>query len=264
MAKKSNVEVFEFGENTFLPVSEFEIKNKDAEPDYNKFVLFAGGKRIGSVGNFISITGKPKTRKTAFANAIISSAIIGNEQLGFGVRLPIGKNNIILIDTEQDTNDILFSVNRIKNQLKISEINKYSNFKIYSACLLTSQEIVKLISAILNENKKVGLLVIDGLLDLLDDMNDISESKKLCMQLKTWANVNQCLIITILHQSKSTGFSIGHLGSFVDRKAQAVLSVEKEKDETVSTIYPSMMRSDANFNPISIQYNIIDRCYNVI
>lgn len=264
MDRKDNNPIFDIGDNGFLTGNVFEVKDKDQQPDNSKFVLFANGKRVGSIGNFVAITGKPKTRKTAFANAILSSAIIGGEQLGFGVRLPANKKNIVLIDTEQDSNDILYNLARLKNQLQIQSLNKYKNFKVYAANVLHSTDIVKLVNGILSEDKNIGLLVIDGLLDLIDDMNDIKESKYICQQLKQWAINNGMLIVGILHQSKSTGFSIGHLGSFIDRKAQAVLSVEKEKDDSVSTCSANLMRSDAPFNPISIQYSIIDGCYIVV
>jgi hypothetical protein len=68
-----------------------------------------------------------------------------------------------------------------------------------------------------------------------------------------------------LHQSKSTGYSIGHLGSFADRKAQAVLSVDKDpKDDNISTMSAQYMRSDKNFEPISITYNSGTEIYEKI
>lgn len=257
------IDILELGQ-TDLSTSDYAIKNLDELPDFTKFVLFCGGKKVGSTGNFVTITGKPKTRKTAFAHAILSSAIGGGERLGFGVRLPKDKTDIVLIDTEQDKTDILNSLQRLKRQAGLSDFKKCKQFKVYSVNTMQPESIIKFIGKLLSENKKIGFVCIDGLLDLINDMNDIRESRTLLHQLKMWAVNYDTFFLTILHQSKSSGFSIGHLGSFCDRKAQAVLSVEKNKDESTSTINATMMRSDANFNDITIQYDRINQCYELV
>lgn len=257
------IDILELGQND-LPTSDYIINDLDELPDFTKFVLYCGGKKVGSTGNFVAITGKPKTRKTAFAHAILSSAIGGGERLGFGVRLPQGKPDIILIDTEQDKNDILNSLQRLKKQAGLNDFKKSKQFKVYSVNTMQPEDIIKFIGKLLSENKKIGFVCIDGLLDLINDMNDIKESRNLLHQLKMWAVNYETFFLTILHQSKSSGFSIGHLGSFCDRKAQAILSVEKNKDETTSTCSAAMLRSDANFNDITIQFNRVNQCYEQV
>lgn len=232
----------------------FRITDLDAAPDPKKYILFARNKRIGSFGNFVAITGKPKSRKSTFAQAIVSAAITNSPQLDFDVRLPADKNQVILIDTEQDRNDLAMSLSRLKRQANIGFYQEYPNFKVYSVNTLEPEEIQNFIGQMLRENPAAGLVVIDGLLDLINDMNDVKECRQLMGLIKTWAKTFQCLFVTILHQSKNSGFSIGHLGSFTDRKAQSVLSVEINQDST-STISPAYMRSDAPFEPITIYYN---------
>jgi hypothetical protein len=240
----------------------FKLTDLDAPPDPSKYILFARGKRLGSFGNFIAITGKPKSRKSAFAQAIISAAITATPQLDFVVTLPPGKNGVILIDTEQDRNDLAMSLERLKRQATISSFNQFPQFSVYSVSTLDPGEIHNFISELLRQNTNAGLVVVDGLLDLINDMNDVKEARELLAQIKTWAIVHDILFVTILHQSKSSGFSIGHLGSFADRKAQSVLSVEKNQDET-STISAAYLRSDAPFEPITIYYNYNLKGYSV-
>jgi len=72
-------------------------------------------------------------------------------------------------------------------------------------------------------------------------------------------NFNIC-IVGVLHQSKGNGYTIGHLGSFVDRKAESVLEVVKNDDDT-TTLKPLLMRSDANFKDITIFYDNSIRNY---
>lgn len=242
----------------------FLITNLDQQPDQSKYILFAGGRRIGSTGNFVVITGKPKARKSAFAQAILSAAITGSEIMNIGVRLPPDHPYIALIDTEQDRNDIAANLYRLKKQCGIKSFRGIDNFGVYSVSELEPEKLISFINTLFHSKKGIGLMIIDGLLDLINDMNDVKESRNLLHQIKLWANNHGCLIITILHQSKSTGYSIGHLGSFADRKAQAVLSVEKEKDENISTLSAQYMRSDKHFNPISIIYNANLETYETI
>ena len=233
----------------------FLISNLDQQPDPSKYIFFAGGRRIGSAGNFIVITGKPKARKSAFAQAILSAAITGVEVMNLGIRMPPEHQQIVLIDTEQDRNDIAANLYRLKKQCGINSFKNVDNLGVYSVSELEPERLISFINTLFLTRKGIGLMIIDGLLDLINDMNDVKESRNLLHQIKLWAKNHNCLIITILHQSKSTGYSIGHLGSFADRKAQAVLSVEKEKDENISTLAAQYMRSDKHFEPISIIYN---------
>lgn len=247
-----------------IDINVYKISNLDKQPDLSRFVLFAGGRKIGSVGNFVVITGKPKARKSAFAQAILSAAITESEVMGIGVRMP-SNNKIILVDTEQDTNDIASNLYRLKKQIGLKTFKGVENFSVYSVSELEPKKIISFINELFVQQDGIGLMVIDGLLDLINDMNDVKESRELLHQIKHWTTTNKCLIVTIIHQSKSTGYSIGHLGSFADRKAQAVLSVDKEpKDDNISTMSAQYMRSDKNFEPISITYNPIIETYEKI
>lgn len=255
--------MFDFqNEPGLIQPKKFKIADLDQTPDASKFVLFAKNKRLGSSGNFVCITGKPKARKSAFAQAIISAAITQTPQLDFSVILPPEKRNVILIDTEQDTNDLAVSLSRLKLQAQIKNFKDYPGFNVYSVSTLDPYEIINFLNVLLRETPGVGLVVIDGLLDLINDMNDVKECRTLLQTIKIWAINYNIIFVTILHQSKTTGFSIGHLGSFTDRKAQAVLSVEKNDDET-STISAQYMRSDAAFEPITIYYNFNINAYSV-
>jgi hypothetical protein len=240
----------------------YRIGDLDQQPDASKYVLFARGRRLGSFGNFVAITGKPKSRKSTFAQAIIAAAITNTPQLEFTAQLPTHKNGVILIDTEQDRNDLAMALQRLKHQAQIAQYSQLPHFSVYSVATLDPEEVCIFIGKLLRDQTKTGMVVVDGLLDLINDMNDVKEARALLSQIKTWAIEHSCLFVTILHQSKNSGFSIGHLGSFTDRKAQAVLSVDKNDDET-STISAAYLRSDANFEPITIYYNHNIKGYSV-
>ena len=62
------------------------------------------------------------------------------------------------------------------------------------------------------------------------------------------------LVITVLHLGKKDNHTLGTLGSASDRYAQSTLVIEKNVENQTFTISSRFMRSDADFDPISIQY----------
>ena len=209
---------------------------------------------IGTASNFIAITGLPKTSKSTIISAMISSFISGVEVLDFKLNSYSDKFRIALFDTEQSPYDFSRSVKRIGN---FTKYDPAGIFKFFDAFLLredSSNNIMKLIDQYLKTTPDLAILIIDGMLDLIDNMNDEGASKKLIRQIKKWGKKYDILIITVLHLGKKDQSSIGHIGSASDRYAQSTLLVEKTKTGTF-TCAPKFLRSAKDFNTIEIIYS---------
>lgn len=232
----------------------YEFNFKQATPD--EFIsIRINGKNVASLGGLVVLTGKPKARKSTFLHSIIASSINYNTIYDITATLPPDKKNVVLVDTEQSNYDLFKSMERLAYNLNTDIKNLSSlNFILYAARLLDSDDIIKLIDTILLNNKNIGLLCIDSLLDLCEDINDVSAAKKVIQKIKYWLDTYNITIISVIHQSKSTNFSLGHLGSFASRFCQSEIQVTKNEDLT-STLSAVYMRSDENFNPVSIEYN---------
>jgi hypothetical protein len=124
-------------------------------------------------------------------------------------------------------------------------------------------EIINMITRICELNRNIGLICIDGLLDLVYDINDVREAKAAIHFLKNLSDTYQVGIVGILHQNKGTNFSLGHLGSFASRHAQSELSIEKN-DSGTSTLTSTFLRSADDIKPIEIGYNDYDQKYELI
>jgi hypothetical protein len=215
----------------------------------NSEVITIDGRIIGTLGNFCVLTGKPKSRKSVFAGAILSSALLGASVLDITVKVP-DQSEIIYIDTEQNN----YNLSKSLDYIKISTGGSIDRLKVFQFRGLDTKVIIQYIEDIIIHFSKCKLIVIDGLLDLIDDFNSIVDAKLIVNKLMFWTeNYNIC-IVGVLHQSKGNGYTIGHLGSFVDRKAESVLEVIKNEDDT-TTLKPLLMRSDANFQDITIFYD---------
>jgi hypothetical protein len=215
------------------------------------------GKRVLSEANIMCIAGKPKSRKSVVAHSILASAIAKKPVLGIECSID---GDIVLIDTEQSNSDISKSLQRLK---LMADINKFeSNLKVYTFRSLNADKIKVAIPKILTENTRIKLLIIDGGLDLINNMNDVVEVKDTIDWFKNLLVKFKVGIVTIVHQSKASNFTIGHLGSFLDRFSQSVIEITK-LDNGNSNIKSQFMRSDSDFNSYEFYYNYNTNQYAV-
>jgi len=239
-----------------LQARKFDFTNNIA-PDRIYFTVDDGDNEpavIGTAGNFVAITGLPKARKSTVVAAMIASFITGKPVYTFSLKIHKGKTKIAIFDTEQspfDFNRQIFTIERLTGY------SKADIFIFLDAFLMREDDptmIMRLISEYLKENTDVGILIIDGLLDLIDNMNDEGASKRLIRMLKRWAKKHDILIMTVLHLGKKDQTSIGHIGSASDRYAQSTLLIEKTKegDTVISAKY---LRSAKDFEPIQIHWD---------
>jgi hypothetical protein len=95
--------------------------------------------------------------------------------------------------------------------------------------------------------------VLDGLLDLILNYNSEEECRLLIQFIKRITAQFNILLITVLHLGKKDKETLGHLGSASDRYAQSTLIIEKDKDQQTYNLSPKFMRSDADFETVSIK-----------
>ena len=219
-------------------------------------------KIILTYGSLMILTGKPKARKTTFLHSFIGAAITQRNIWSITSTLKPNKNLVVLLDTEQSMFDLHQSLNRLQNNVG-NELSKFTNFRAYSLRSLNVDEIIKLITTICENNPTIGLIAIDGLLDLVYDINDVREAKAAIHFLKNVSDTYNIGIIGILHQNKGTNFSLGHLGSFASRFAQSELSIEKNESGT-STLSSTFLRSADDIKPIEIGYDDVNERYELI
>jgi hypothetical protein len=73
--------------------------------------------------------------------------------------------------------------------------------------------------------------------------------------LKFLTNEYNVLIIGVVHLGKRDNHTLGHFGSMVDRYAQSVVEVVKDKENDIFMMKAKYLRSSADFNDICIQWN---------
>ena len=220
-------------------------------PDSQEVAVKIDGKVWNTYGNVSCFTGKPKSRKSTFGIGVLLSHQTGKEVFNISVN-PSGK--VIYIDTEQMHFDFYHTLQRIKSYVDVDHLDP-EKFQAYLFRMLEVEEILDNIEMILMSDKNIKILVLDSITDLVNDINNILEAKTLVNRFKKWSNYG-ISIITILHLSKTNGYSLGHIGSCMERFSQSMSIVEKDSDNPYQSSCKSLyMRSDIDFKPYIVDFN---------
>lgn len=214
-------------------------------------IIKIGGRTIATEGNFITISGLPKSRKTTFAFIAVAAALLKHQLFDIEVNLK-DSDNILLIDTEQSIYDFSRQIKTLK--YFISQNTLPQNFSAYLFRKYEPKQILESLYALMVE-KKPKIVILDNLTELVINPNDVVEAKTIIQFLKRITAEFNCVVVCLLHLGKSSLSTLGNLGSYADRGAQSTLKVTKDSDTQISYLEASFLRSDGHFNPIGIYYD---------
>lgn len=230
--------------------------NKKPRPEDVVFTI--QDQPIGSLQNFITLTGMPKAGKSRFISAIVSSALTNREIWTMKVRTSNNHYQVIHLDTEQGESDYYKTIEQIKHMSQIQHLPKY--FHSFNMREHEPKTMILAIERLIASIKDVCVVILDGILDFLYSYNDEAEAKRLINLLKRWSKISNCLFICILHVGKTTGTTVGHFGAMADRAAQTVIEVKRHDIDKLTTfsLIPITSRSadPSVMNPVEIYWNI--------
>ena len=200
---------------------------------------------IGTLGNFSASTGKAKAKKTFNVSAIVASALINGQVLEYRASLPEGKRKILYFDTEQSPFHCKKVLQRI---LKLAglPLDRQPENLIFSHLREIANPAVRceIIRKAIYSIEGVGLVIIDGIRDLMLDINNATQATTLIGDLMQWTSEREIHIQTVLHLNKGDDNSRGHIGTELNNKAETVLQVTKDPaDEDRSIVSASFIRS---------------------
>lgn len=197
---------------------------------------------LGTLGNFSLFIGKAKSRKSFFINIAVS-AVLKKDLLfnQFKGCLPTNQSNVLYFDTEQGKYHVQLALKRICKQVN-TDIP--TNLKVYHLRSKNPLERLKIIEHAIYNTENVGLVVIDGIKDLVTSINDEAEATMIASKLLKWTEEKEIHIVTVLHQNKSDNNARGHIGTELINKAETVLSITKnEQDKDISIVEAQMCRN---------------------
>lgn len=196
---------------------------------------------MGTLGNFSTYIGKAKAKKTFFVSIAVASAIsdkaVFRTYLGC---LPPHQCNVLYFDTEQSKWHVQKVVKRI---CYLCDIADPENLMVYGLRSEDTKTRLAFIEKKIYETENLGFVVIDGVRDLVYDINDPAEASEIAGKLLKWSEELNIHIVTVLHQNKGDGNARGHLGTELMNKAETVLAVEKKENSDVSVVVPQFCRN---------------------
>lgn len=216
---------------------------------------------IITYGNLAFVQAPPKSRKT-FLTSLLSVAYLTDKNTYCGNMEGFrGNRKLIHFDTEQGKFHCQRVFNRVAKMSDRLQENASKDYITYGLRKLSNKEKRSFIKAELHSYGKdeVGLVIIDGIADLISDVNNLDEANSIVQDLMTWSSDINCAIMVVIHQNYGSEKPTGHLGSALEKKAETMLKVEK--DGAYSKVH---CRESRNFPFESFEFHINEYGYPVI
>ncbi|WP_247237758.1 AAA family ATPase [Telluribacter sp. SYSU D00476] len=196
---------------------------------------------VATLGNFSLTIGKAKSRKTFSVSIAVAAATCNGTMLGvIRGNFPPDKRKVLYFDTEQGKYHVQKCIKRI---CELSGNLQPDNLLVYSLRKFKPAERMEMIGAAIYNTDGVGLVVIDGVRDLLTSINDEDQATAMASNLLRWTEEREIHILCVLHQNKGDNNARGHIGTELVNKAETVLSVQKsEEDKDISIVQAEYCR----------------------
>lgn len=190
-------------------------------------IIWIDKSAIATLGNFSASTGKAKSKKTFNVSAIVAASLKNGQVLNYRASLPEGKRRILYVDTEQSRfhcHNVLERILRLANLPTSCDSENLDFF-----CLREYSPAVRMqvIDYALRQNKGYGLVIIDGIRDLMLDINNAAESVAVINRMMEWSSKYNLHIHCVLHLNKGDNNVRGHIGTEMGNKAETVLVISK-------------------------------------
>lgn len=226
--KTSDIDFKQIHKDTFVDVSEV-IKRP---PIALSFGTNHKGYEIPLVtyGNFMCIVGASKSMKTFLKSGFMAGYIGGNSHRYFrDLKSQGNKDKVVLdFDTEQGRYHAQLAFRRVCDMVGTN----YGLYKPFALRSLSPKERLQFIEWCFYESEyknEIGLTSIDGIADLVENVNDLDRSNEVTQSLMKMTEQTNSAMIAVLHRNFGSMKPTGHLGSAVLKKAETVLFVEREE-----------------------------------
>lgn len=177
---------------------------------------------LGTYGNFSFIQAPPKTKKTFFISLLASVYLSDQNHFGGNLKGHRQGKELIHIDTEQGRWHCQRVFKRIAQMAGTSE-----GYLTYGLRTIGYKERIEFIDYCLeHKTKNAGLLIVDGIADLCADVNNIEESNACVQRLMEWSAKYNVHIMCVIHSNFGSDKPTGHLGSFLEKKAELQIQLE--------------------------------------
>lgn len=227
--------------DAILRLRKYDYFNKPKNIDFILSANVDGVKYdVGGLGMLGLVTGLEKSRKTTFLKALIASMLEdGKRRINFS--LALNGRKAIFVDTEQP--EQFFHRTQTHAHTLAGIRGNTPIYDAYSFRDLTIEERIECTEHLIKTTENLGLLVLDGVLDLVKNFNDEAQCQALVHRLMKWTAESNAMIMTVIHEGKGTGFMMGHLGSALARKCDFAIKMTHNSDTQFTEVSSKLGRT---------------------
>ena len=180
---------------------------------------------IGTYGNFSFVQAPPKSAKTFFISLLGSVYLSGQNTYGSALQGHRDERCLVHFDTEQGKFHAQKTFRRVLDMSPTEDVGCYHTFGLRT---MSYKERLEFIEEYLYNHLegKAGLVIIDGIADLVSDVNNLEESNLTVQKIMKWSQELDCHIVTVIHSNFGSDKPTGHLGSFLEKKTETQIQLE--------------------------------------
>jgi hypothetical protein len=215
---------------------------------------------LGTQGNLLGITGGEGTGKSNYTGSLIAGTIRQSDSvdtLGTVVERNGANKAVLLYDTEQSETQLYKNISSILKRSKSKTMP--SCFKAYCLTGMSRRErmqaIVQSMDKFYYQFGGIQMVIIDGIADLVRCANDEAESVAVIDELYRLAGIYKTCIVCVLHFVPNGMKLRGHLGSELQRKSAAILSIERDGDTQASVVKAMKVRDGSPLDVPLVQFS---------
>tara|TARA_B110000971_G_scaffold52714_1_gene53563 strand:- start:26852 stop:27706 length:855 start_codon:yes stop_codon:yes gene_type:complete len=187
---------------------------------------------IGTYGNFSFIQAPPKSMKTFFVSLLGSAFCNPKGKFTRGMDSFRDNKHFVHFDTEQGEWHAQRVFKRIQWMNKGLSLDFYHTFALRKISYKSRIDFIEYyLNCMREEGKEIGLVVIDGVADLVSDANNLEESSAIVQKIMAWTTIYNCHIVTVIHSNNGSDKPTGHLGSFLEKKAETQIQLSRDENK---------------------------------
>jgi len=143
---------------------------------------------------------------------------------------------VLDIDTEQDKYYNWLSANRIPKMIGKPENpivpSNYVSINLREHSAKIRREYLKWLFMESEYRNKLGVVSIDGYVDMLDNFNDLVECVDFTQSLMKYSTISKSHITGVLHLNPGQDKARGHLGTILQQKCETVVIIKDEGEHS--------------------------------
>jgi hypothetical protein len=248
---KNKIKKFKVSVDDEVPMPEIVLSVCDSNGQNKRMVM--------TRQNISCVTAQAKVGKTFLVKLIVSAILKrGLFQNRLLSELPLNRDKILYIDTEQSKFHVKLGLSQIKEMLGKENEKELNRMQVYQFDAVSTLERLEFVKWLIY-NEKPDFVVLDGISDLALDTNNLKEADELVTNLRIWATENNCHICNVIHQNPNDMQTKmkGHLGTKLQDKSEIVIGVAIDKENDSNRIVQSL--ASRNRKPDPFEFNINEK-----